>query len=268
MDTPELILQPKRRLFHPWILPLLLLAALCIAAFYIRTDYLLYNQWLWFWSAGLIGFCVGLSELLNRYKAFRYIFSNNYSWVYMGINMLAGMAAYALIIKYNINLGDIGKFPVGKSIAAGIGAMAFLRSSLFSYKDSANKPIDVGPAALLNVVLHATERQFDQVVTRKTLIQVEPIMKGIDFISASKDLPELINRSMRVLSPDEQSQLSSEILKLLNDNSITEATKCINLGMIMEKYTGIPLLRDAVDTLRRIYDENKSKFVLENIRLS
>lgn len=144
--------------------------------------------------------------------------------------------------------------------------MTFLRSSVFSYKDSAGKPVDVGPAALLNVILKATERQFDQAVTFNTLARVDPIMKGIDFVSASKDLPELINRSMRVLSTEEQTQLSSEIVKLLKDDSITEASKSIFLGMIMEKYTGVPLLRAAVEALKRIYDDNKDKFEIQDLK--
>jgi hypothetical protein len=184
----------------------------------------------------------------------------------MGVNMSAGMIAYALIIRYDLKLGDIGRIPVGKSIIAGIGAMTFLRSSVFSYKDSAGKPVDVGPAALLNVILKATERQFDQVVTFNTLERVDPIMKGVDFVSASKDLPELINRSMRILTSDEQTQLSSEIVKLLKDDSITEASKSIFLGMIMERYTGVPLLRAAVEALKRIYDDNKSKFEIQDLK--
>jgi hypothetical protein len=250
-----------------WLVIILLVLVFgYIVAISWRTNYIMHDQWFWLWLAGIIGFLIGLSELLNRYKAFLYIFSNGYSWLYLGINMSAGMIAYALIIVYNINLGDIGKFNVGKSIAAGIGAMAFLRSSVFSYKDSAGKPVDVGPAALLNVILRATERQFDQVVTFYTLAKVDPIMKGIDFVSASKDLPELINRSMRVLSTEEQTQLSSEIVKLLKDDSITEASKSINLGMIMEKYTGIPLLKAAVEALKRIYEENKDKFEIEDLK--
>jgi hypothetical protein len=257
----------RRRFGWLWlILPLLLFLVVYVVAIYYRTNYIMHDQWFWLWLAGIIGFLIGLSELLNRYKAFLYIFSNGYSWLYLGINLSAGMIAYALIIAYNINLGDIGKLNVGKSIAAGIGAMAFLRSSIFSYKDSAGKPIDVGPAALLNVILKATERQFDQVVTFRTLARVDPIMKGIDFVSASKDLPELINRSMKVLSSDEQAQLSSEIVKLLKDDSITEASKSINLGMIMEKYTGVPLLLAAVDALKRIYEENKDKFEIKDLK--
>lgn len=249
-----------------FLVPLVILLIAYIVSIYYRTNYIMHDQWFWLWLAGIIGFLIGLSELLNRYKAFLYIFTNGYSWLYMGVNMAAGMIAYALIIRYDLKLGDIGRIPVGKSIIAGIGAMAFLRSSVFSYKDSAGKPVDVGPAALLNVILKATERQFDQVVTYNTLAKVDEIMKGIDFVSSSKDLPELINRSMRILSTEEQAQLSSEIVKLLKDDSITEASKSINLGMIMEKYTGVPLLKAAVEALKRIYEENKDKFEIQDLK--
>jgi hypothetical protein len=204
--------------------------------------------------AGFIGFFVGLSELVNRYTSFRYVFVNIYSWMYMLINLGAAMLVYFIIIKYNINIGEIGKHQVGLDIFAGIGAMAFLRSSFFNYRTSTGQIISVGPAAILLVFLRAAEMEFDRILSKNNVQEVSKIMKGITFISASKDLPLIILGSMRALSSDEQKTLSDDILKLVNDTTSTTEAKNIAMGTILIKYTGLSLLEASVKSLREIYD--------------
>jgi len=215
-------------------------------------------------GGGFLGLFVGLSELLNRYKSFEKIFINIYSWLYMLINFFASITAYIVIKKYEINLGALSKHEIGLSIAAGLGAMAFLRSSFFTYKDSNEKTIEVGPAALLTVFLKAAERQFDQILAEKNIKEVSVIMTGINFLSASKDLPLIILASMRVLNSEEQKLLSEEVLNLVNDSTSTTEAKNIALGAILLKYTGLELLTEAVNSLKLIYN-SKTKSSLDQI---
>lgn len=99
--------------------------------------------------AGALGFFVGAAELLNRYKTFKTVFNNSYAWVYMIINLIAAIITYAIMHVYDIKIGTLGSQEIGGSLVAGLGAMAFLRSSFFSFKDSNDKTIEVGPAAIL-----------------------------------------------------------------------------------------------------------------------
>ncbi len=206
---------------------------------------------LWIWP-GLIGLIVGFSELLNRYKSFERMF-NIYSVIYVTINFLASVLVYYIIIAYDIKLGDIGKNDIGKIMVAGLGAMAFLRSSFFTYKMTNDKVIEVGPAAFLGIFLNAAQRQFDQVLSEYNLKKMKALMGGINFLSASKDLPILILSSMRVLSSDEQKELSDDILKLVNDTNTTTEVKNVALGTVLLKYTGMKLLIEAVVILKDIY---------------
>lgn len=206
---------------------------------------------------GLIGLFVGLSELINRYKSFTHIFENIYSWIYMLINCGAAILAYVIIKKYQLNLGSFGSKEIGVVIIAGIGAMAFLRSSLFTYKDSAGKVMEIGPAALLTVFLRAAERQFDQLLAKKNITQVAKIMAGVNFLSASKDLPLIILSTMRVLNDEEQKELSDEIVNLVNDTNTANEIKNIAMGCILIKYTNEKLLKEAVLTLQNIYKSLK-----------
>jgi len=215
------------------------------------------TDFLWIWP-GMIGLTVGLAELLNRYKSFEKLF-NWYSWIYMGINFLASVLVYFIFHIYDIKLGEIGKHELGLILLSGFSAMGFLRSSFFNYKTSNDKVIEVGPAAFLGIFLTAAQRQFDQALSEQNLNALEGTMEGLNFVSASKDLPIIILSSMRVLTTDEQKDLSDEILRLVNDTNTTNEVKNIALGVILLKYTGMDLLKKAVQILRNIYKDKVQK---------
>jgi hypothetical protein len=204
--------------------------------------------------SGLFGFCVGLSELANRYKSFTRIFYDLNSWLYMMINFIAGFFVYVIIKQYNFQIGPLKDHHIGLVLFCGLGAMAFLRSSFFTYKDSSGKTFDIGPAALLAIFTRVAETQFDQLLSKQSIDDVEPIMRKLSFVSASKDLPLLVLASMRVLSADEQKVLSDEVSRLVNDNSITSDVKNIALGLILLRYSGKDLLQSASTKLKAIYD--------------
>ena len=214
--------------------------------------------------SGAIGFFVGLSELVNRYNSFNKIFKNTYSWIYMFINLGAGLLVYYVIVSYNIKLGELSAQPIGVSLFAGLGAMAFLRSSFFTYKTATDQTIYVGPAAILSIFLRASETAFDRILSNENVRSISTLMKGLQFMSASKDLPVIILAAMRVLSSDEQKSLSDDILKLVNDPATTTEAKNIAMGCILIKYTDLPLLKTAVDTLKEVY-ENVTKPNLDKI---
>jgi hypothetical protein len=138
--------------------------------------------------------------------------------------------------------------------------MAFLRSSFFNYKDSSGKTIEIGPAALLSVFLKAAETQFDQTVSNENVENISAIVRGLSFISASRDLPVIVLNSMRVLSSDEQKTLSDDILKLINDSTTTTEVKNLALGLILIKYSGFDLLKTSIEKLNVIY-EDKAKII-------
>jgi len=221
-----------------------------------------FYDFLWIYP-GIIGFTVGMSELLNRYKTFERIF-NWYSILYMMINFSASVLVYFIFKIYKVDLGGIGSHSLGLILLSGISAMGFLRSSFFNYKTSNDKVIEVGPATILNIFLNAAQRQFDQALSQYNLNRLKETMKDVNFISASKDLPIIILSSMRVLTSDEQKEFSDDVLKLVNDTNTTVEVKNIALGIVCLKYTGMELLEGAIDTLKDIYN-NKIQKSLDRI---
>ncbi len=263
IDTPS----KKRKVQNSVVITSIVLITVFLAWGCTKQGSFLQNNICCLLVSGVIGLFVGLSELLNRYKAFQYIFGNIYSWIYMLINFLAGLLAYTIIVKYKLDLGTIGANNIGKTLVAGLGAMAFLRSSFFNYKDSNGKTLEIGPAALLTVFLRASERQFDQLVAKKQLEHIRPIMKGLPFLKTSRDLPSIVLNSMVVLTDDELKKLNDDIAKLINDDTITSETKCIVLGILLARYCGILLLEEAVISLREIYSSTQNSVQIKDLSL-
>ena len=225
------------------------------------------SEYLFATLSGILGFFVGLSELANRYKSFRLLLLDKYSWLYMMLNFFGGFIVYIIVIQYNLPIGSLKDHHIGRVLFCGLSAMAILRSSFFTYKDANGKTFEVGPAALLTIFSKVAEIQFDQALSKKNIEEVESIMSKtqLSFISASKDLPIIIMSSMRVLTPEEQKLLSGEITNLVNDDTITSAVKNVTLGLILLKYAGIDLLITSVEKLKKLYDST-TKVVIEQIK--
>ncbi|HVU57853.1 MAG TPA: hypothetical protein VHD83_22480 [Puia sp.] len=202
--------------------------------------------------AGILGLFLGFSELINRYNSFNKIFKNIYSWIYVLINFVASFAAYSFIKIYKVNIGALGEHSIGLIIFSGLGAMAFLRSSFFNYKTSNGQVVAVGPAAILSVFLRAAESEFDRIISNDNVKFAADLMRGIPFVSASKDLPLIILGSMRALNSEEQKTLSDDILKLVNDINPNTEAKNIAMCALLIKYTGYDLLTTSIRALKDI----------------
>jgi hypothetical protein len=204
--------------------------------------------------SGVLGLFLGFSELINRYNSFNKIFKNKYSWIYVAINFLASYTVYSIIKIYKVNVGQLGEHAIGLIIFSGLGAMAFMRSSFFNYKTSTGQVVAVGPAAILSVFLRAAESEFDRIISNDNVKFAANLMKGIPFVSASKDLPLIILGAMRALSSEEQKTLSDDILKLVNDINPNNEAKNIAMCTVLIKYTGYDLLTTSIRSLKDIYD--------------
>ncbi len=213
-------------------------------------------NWLILLFTALVGGSVGFSEMLNRYKSYNLpILRNLYSLTYMFINALAAVLFYWIVVRYDLHFGPLTERGIGLVLTCGLGAMAFLRSSFFNYKDAAGKVLEIGPAALLTIYLRAAERNFDQCIASNCMTRLAPLMNNADLkiVSASKDLPLLVLTSMQVLSDDEQKAMAAEVAKMVADTQTTEDVKKILLGTILERYSGFALLKECVEELISIY---------------
>ena len=218
----------------------------CLGSIFVflnTTSYFFY----YFFVFGL-GCLAAYAELLSRYSnGFKILYFRE-SRIYLALNGIAALIAYWFLKRYEIDLGPFTKYDIGKVLTAGFSSMVILRSSFASIKVD-NKKIDAGLAPLLQIFLNTADRALNQSRSKTDLEEITALMKGVDFLKASKELPNLCINLMENLSREDGEQIGKEIKSLTDDISSNE-TKAINLGIILNRLTRIELLKAVVSSVK------------------
>lgn len=201
---------------------------------------------------GLIGGSVGFCELLARYrdepkKATR----NVAAFLYVAVNVVAALLALLLIDVFRPNLVENTAPSVqgeaAKILLAGLGAMAFFRTSLFNLK-VADREIPVGPGLILQVLLDVTDRAVDRGRATPRALAVSKCMEGVDFEKAKLSLPAYCFALMQNVSDSEQSAVGQQITAL-DATAISPNIKSQLLGLLMLNIVGEDVLAAAIEAL-------------------
>lgn len=201
---------------------------------------------------GLFGLLVGVAELVSRYRdAPRKALLTPPAFLYAGLNAAASLLALALIHAFDWGFGVDPSSPNGvwwtRVLVAGLGAMAFFRSSLFMVRVG-DTDVGVGPGGLLQIVLDATDRAVDRARAEPRALSVSRIMQGVVFEKAFEALPAFCFALMQNVSAEEQQQFARQI-DALASSQMDDRVKALNLGLALMNVVGEPVLQAAVETL-------------------
>ncbi len=205
-------------------------------------------------AAGLIGVAVGLVELIARYREspFRAIRTTP-AILYAATNLAAAVAALWLLRDVWPVMRAVGEVAdlstrVKEVLVAGLGAIAFFRTSLFTLRVG-DSDMAVGPSLILDTLLAASDRAVDRALAGPRAAMVADIMEGISFEKAKEALPTHCLALMQNVSADEQLRLGLDISSL-SDADMSDRTKALNLSLTLLNLVGEDVLRAAVDNLR------------------
>src|SRR5262249_7596913 len=111
-------------------------------------------EWLDWVGAAALGALVGASELVSRYRDAPNAALKTWPAIfYVSINLLASVGALGLMVALN--------WPPqtrwSRVLVAGVGAMAFFRTSLFIVR-VADRDVGIGPSGFLQIFLAAADR--------------------------------------------------------------------------------------------------------------
>ncbi len=200
---------------------------------------------------GLFGLLVGAAELVSRYRdAPRKALITAPAFLYVGLNAAAALLALALIYAFDWRFGISGGSDAlwwTRVMIAGLGAMAFFRSSLFTIRVG-ESDIGVGPGGLLQIVLDAADRAVDRARAKPRALSVTQIMQDVSFDKACEALPAFCFALMQNVPADEQQQFAQQIAALAS-SSMDDRVKGLNLGLALMNVVGEPVLEAAVETL-------------------
>jgi hypothetical protein len=175
--------------------------------------------------AGAAGF-VGLAELVARYKSDPwYMLRHSFAaWLYMVINVAAGLLALVLIRAF----GWFGGNPhadIWRTLIAGFTAIAFFRSSLF-VTNIGGTSVGVGPSMVLGALLDACDRQVDRMSAEKILdVLASDPLNDVHPAQVMYALPVLCLALMQNFSASDQAQLGAELTKIRADDKLSEQAR-------------------------------------------
>lgn len=212
-------------------------------------------------AVGLIGGCVGIAELVSRYKDDPYeAIRNRHAVLYTTINVLAALIALLALktLGFEGVFGELGgeksaASRIGYALTAGFGAMGILRSSAFTLR-TGNEDVSIGPSALLQIILSATDRAVDRARATVRAERMAKTMLGLEFEQIYRALPELAFTMMQNVSVEEKLNLATELSRL-QAQDMDSSMKSICLGLALSNIVGQGVVDAAVTALRRNLDE-------------
>lgn len=208
-------------------------------------------------AVAFIGAFIGIGELVSRYKDDPYeAITNRHAVTYTLLNVLS--AVMALLALKTMNPADaqgvlLGEGPassrVGYTLLAGFGAMGLLRSSAFNMRVD-NEDIAIGPSALLQVMLSATDRAVDRARARVRAEMMARTMHLVPFEMIEESLPQLAFAMMQNVK-EEEKQDFAKVLTELREKKMDTVAKSISLGLSLSNIVGQGVVDDAVTALRK-----------------
>lgn len=200
-------------------------------------------------AASAIGLLVGIGELVSRYRdAPVKALGTPAAGLYIAINAAAAAAAlFGLAMFWSDGSSpEVGR-RVLRVLAAGFGAMAVFRSSLFVTRIG-DQDVPIGPSAFLQVILGATDRGVDRLRAEARANAVSAAMSGVDYSLAHVALPTFCLALMQNLPPDDQAALAKQVSEL-SQSAMSPELKSLTLGLALMNTVGHGVLSAAVQTL-------------------
>jgi len=194
---------------------------------------------------------VAYGELVSRYRdSPARLFGTLSTSLYLLTNIAGGIAALLIVHKLQVFTDASAKAPrLYAILLAGFAAVAFFRSSLFTMRVGGSD-MGVGPSALLQSLLAATDREINRSQAKDRGNSIKDIMRDIDFAKAQLALPSLCFTLVENITAEEQKGLSDQI-KSLASSDLSGEQKSVLLGAYLIRQVGANVLKVAVGALRQ-----------------
>jgi hypothetical protein len=197
----------------------------------------------------LFGALFGFVEILQRYPNVKYNFRVWMSYIYIVLNGIVAVLAL-LLIKYFKTPDDVLNFKTIEIVnlfIAGFGGMMILRSSIFSIKHK-DDTIEIGLATLFQIFLNRTERRMKNKAASLKIINIDKIMKDVDFEKAKEELPSICTAFIDNFTDEDIVDLTKKV-KEISNLDISNQNKSMQLGRFIASFCDEEILKSAIDKL-------------------
>lgn len=198
----------------------------------------------------LLGALIGFVEIISRYKDAP--FQMVITWpgmLYMWVNAFVAAGALWMIRLFGWNFlpADTANAEVARwtqVLAAGLGAMAIFRSSVFVLGKEEDK-VSVGPNAVLETLLSAIDKEVDRHRGQERARTVRELVGRMHYEDVSRDLSLISSFLMQNLAADDVQRLTEAQKQVDNVSKDPEVRKYL-LGLRIIDVVGEDVLRQAI----------------------
>ena len=197
----------------------------------------------------VLGGLLGLTEIIGRYTdSPTAALKSPGAFFYILLNALASCLALFLLLKLAPHAIEN---PISQVLVAGLGAMAFLRSSIFKVKVQ-DEEVAVGPAIVLDTLLKFADAQVDRGRAVDRASRIASVVKEFTLAQAGADLPRLCFALMQNLPIDVRQRLLDDITLVVTDTKRSESVKVLEIGLGLWGRVGIGTLIGAGGLIRQM----------------
>lgn len=188
--------------------------------------------------AFLTGFLTAAVELFSRYRdePFKTVYHSRFSWFYLSLNGLFGLAAY--LILYYTGVEKVSFLQHLKiALGGGFGAALIIRARVISAKVG-DQDISIGPGYVVDQLLFIVDRQIDRERAIQRTDKVTEAMYGMESTAAITLAHTMILGSMQNLSIKDQVDLAVRLKQIKQDEETGDQEKSYALGFVILDFMG------------------------------
>lgn len=236
--------------WQKWIVPLLWIALASVLVFWPFDARLSNIDKINYAIVFSIGITVGVTEMMARYQDAPFSPLLSLPGIfYFAINGGAAITAYYLVHVMDTPVpGEGASKEVYRVIFAGLGAMAFFRSGLFTVPIG-GQDVAIGPNLILQILLKALDRAYDRDRAKPRSEMVSQIMGGVSLVSARTALPLICFGLMQNITDEEREKFGSQIKEIDPLVEMDDEAKVLTIGLWLLNLVGESTLRSAVNVL-------------------
>ena len=205
-----------------------------------------------YFYVAVIGLFIGVTEVLSRYRDSPWTALLNFpAAIYIAVNVSASVLALSLIGVFHWKFTqdpESAQEQWVRVLVAGVGAMSFFRSSLFTFRVG-DKDVPLGPGLIFQVLLDVTDRAVDRARAKPRSISIAKIMDKVVFSKAQSALPAYCFALMQNVTADEQSTFAKQVTQLGASTTMSDRVKSLALGLALLNVVGDAVLAAAVESL-------------------
>jgi hypothetical protein len=260
---------------HRWriALSVLILAGLTLLALFLidrsaAAQQVLRDHGWYIVLSGILGASVGTSEVVSRYRDEpTQALMSMPAIIYLALNALVSMSVYGVLTRYASTLVPaLANDPLMRSIAAGFGAMAILRSKFFTLRTEKGEDIGVGPDAAISAFLSAADRGIDRKRAKRRLALVFNSASKVTDYGYAKDFIKVSLLSFQNLNDNEKQRINAKIDEIYENkvntypsNELKLQAMCYAVLVIVGEYNFNRLISNLVDFIRHTEREMEER---------